>query len=74
MHCVYRPLGMTAEELEKELTKAYRQIYLRSGFKNFLRRIYRFKHAIANSRSFFTFLDIIIRVGIFRQDIRVALK
>jgi anaerobic magnesium-protoporphyrin IX monomethyl ester cyclase len=74
MHCVYRPLGMTAEELEKELTKAYRQIYLHSGFKNFLRRIFRFKHAIANSRSFFTFLDLIIRVGIFRQDIRVALK
>ena len=74
MHCVYRPLGMTAEELEKELTNAYRQIYLHSGFKNFLRRIFRFKNAIANSRSFFTFLDLIIRVGIFRQDIRVALK
>ena len=74
MHCVYRPLGMTAEELEKELTRAYRQIYLHSGFKNFLRRIFRFKRAIANSRSFFTFLDLIIRVGIFRQDIRVALK
>ena len=74
MHCVYKPLGMTVEELEKELTWAYRQIYLHSGLKNFLRRIFRFNHAIANSRSFFTFLDLLVRVGIFRQDIRTALK
>ena len=62
------------EELERELTRAYRQIYLHSGFKNFLRRIFRFNRAIANSRSFFRFLDIIFRVGILRQDIRNALK
>ena len=74
MHCVYRPLGMTEEELEKELTTAYRRIYMRSGFMNFMRRICRFRHAIANSRSFFTFLDLLIRVGIFKQDIRNALK
>ena len=74
LHCVYRPVGMTVEELERELTTAYRRIYMHSGFMNFMRRIYRFRHAIANSRSFFTFLDLLIRVGIFNQDIRKALR
>jgi len=74
LHCVYRPYGMTAEQMEEELTVAYREIYLRSGLKNFLRRIYRFKHSMANSRSFLTFINISIRVGIFKQDIRLALK
>jgi anaerobic magnesium-protoporphyrin IX monomethyl ester cyclase len=74
LHCVYEPSGMTVEELEKELTEAYRQIYFHSGFINFIRRIYRFRNAIANSRSFLTFLELIIRVGIFKQDIRNALK
>jgi anaerobic magnesium-protoporphyrin IX monomethyl ester cyclase len=74
LHCVYRPYGMTAEQMEEELTIAYREIYLHSGLKNFLRRIYRFKHAMANSRSFLTFLKLTIRVGMFKQDIRFALK
>jgi radical SAM superfamily enzyme YgiQ (UPF0313 family) len=74
LHCVYRPLGMTAEKLEEELNRAYREIYLHSGLKNLLQRIYRFKHAVANSRSFLTFINLIIKVGLFKQDIRMALE
>ncbi len=74
LHCVYRPYGMTAEQIEEELNIAYREIYLHSGLKNFLRRICRFRHSMANSRNFLTFINIIIRVGVFKQDIRFALK
>jgi anaerobic magnesium-protoporphyrin IX monomethyl ester cyclase len=74
LHCVYRPLGMTVEELERELTLSYRQIYLQNGLRNIIRRTRHFRNSLANSRSFFTFLVLAIRVGIFKQDIRIALK
>ena len=74
LHCVYKPLGMTAEELEKELTTAYREVYLHAGISTLLRRILRFKNALANSRNFFTFITLIVKVGIFQKDIRVALE
>ena len=74
LHCVYRPLGITVEELEKELTRAYRQVYLNAGLIKLLRRTYRFKNSLANSRSFLSFLNIAVRIGIFRQDIRDAVK
>ncbi len=74
LHCVYKPLGMTAEELEKELTTAYREVYMRAGIAALLRRILRFKNSLANSRNFFTFITLLVKVGIFKKDIRVALE
>ncbi|KKL67419.1 hypothetical protein LCGC14_2135170 [marine sediment metagenome] len=74
LHCVYKPLGMTAEQLEKELTIAYREVYMHAGIGVFFRRILRFRNTLANSRNFFTFINLLIKVGLFRKDIRVALE
>lgn len=74
LHCVYKPLGMKAEQMEKELTNAYREIYIKSGIKNIFNRVYRFKHSLANSRSFLAYLNLVIRVGILKQDLYTALE
>lgn len=74
LHCVYKPLGMTAEQLEKELTITYRDVYLHAGIGTFFRRIPRFKNTLANSRNFFTFITILVKIGIFRNDIRIAIE
>ena len=74
LHCIYEPEGVTAEQLEQELTRAYKEIYLRSGALNLLRRVLRFRHTLANTRGFLTFVTIIVKVGILKQDMRTALK
>jgi len=34
LHCVYQPLGMSPQEMESSVAKAYRRIYLKRGLRN----------------------------------------
>ena len=69
MHCVYQPVGMSADQLEGELVKAYKKIFIGSGMK----RVF---HTLLSARSFIfhtvnlrKLMKIFFRTVILRRDL-----
>jgi anaerobic magnesium-protoporphyrin IX monomethyl ester cyclase len=68
MHCVYRPLGMSAEQLEGELLRSYKKIFIGSGARRVLHTLYSARKFIFNTIDPLKLLRVLFESLVLRRD------
>lgn len=74
LHCVYQPSGISPQELEALMPKAYRRLYFKRGFRNIPSLMLGFKTKLYKPKRIFNFLRFVFLFAMGKKGLTESLR
>ncbi|HPT71838.1 MAG TPA: radical SAM protein [Candidatus Cloacimonadota bacterium] len=74
LHCVYQPTGVSPQEMESWMPKAYKRIYFKRGLKNISSLMLGFRTGLYKPRRIFNFLRFVLSYATETKSLDESLR